>query len=69
MLSNCPRCGSSLTIKEAIQNWCRSCSRCTAKTPEIPGGVNGRASLSLVRKNFDLLVADELRKSSLTPAA
>lgn len=69
MLSNCPRCGSSLTIKEAIQNWCRSCSRSTAKTPEIPGRVNGRASLSLVRKNFDLLVADELRKSSLTPAA
>jgi ribosomal protein L37AE/L43A len=69
MFSNCPRCGSSLTIREAIQNWCHSCSRSTAKTPAGPDLVNGRTSLSLVRKNFDLLVVDELRKSSLTPAA
>jgi len=69
MLSHCPRCGSSLTIREAVQIWCYSCSRFTAKTPVGPDLGNGRTSLSVVRKNFDLLVADKLRQSSLTPAA
>ena len=31
MLSNCPRCGSSLTMKESVQNWCNSCGHSTKK--------------------------------------
>lgn len=64
MLSNCPRCGSSLTVKEAIQNWCRSCTRSTAKMTSAPRRFNDQVRLVAVQRNFDLLVADELRKSA-----
>jgi len=49
MLSNCPRCGSSLTMTESVQNWCTSCGHSTKKQatdstdhrpllPEMSGG-------------------------------
>jgi DNA-directed RNA polymerase subunit M/transcription elongation factor TFIIS len=69
MRSNCPECGSSLTIKEAVQNQCCSCSRSMAKVPAAPRFLKGPAHLSLVKKNFDRLVAAELRKINLSPAA
>jgi len=68
MLSNCPRCGSSLTIKEAVENCCRSCSHSTAKTTSDARRFHGQARLSVVQKSFDLLVADEMRRNSLTAA-
>jgi hypothetical protein len=69
MPSNCPRCGSSLTVKEAIQNWCSSYNRSTPKTASEPRRLNSHVSFTAAQRNFDLLVADELRKNSLTSAA
>ncbi len=69
MRKTCPQCGRSLTIKEAIQNSCRSCSRCVAKAQPLSQVLKGRVSSSLVKKNFDRLLAQELRNSNLPPAA
>ena len=68
MPSKWPRCGSSLTLKEAIQNWCSSCNRSTPKTASESRRFNSHVGFA-VQRNFDLLVADELRKTSLTSAA
>ena len=65
MRSNCPRCGSPLTIKESIQNWCTSCSHSTAKRPIDL--IRSRISLSRLSRNFDSLIASELKKAGLTP--
>jgi hypothetical protein len=67
MRSNCPRCGSPLTIKESIQNWCNSCNHSTAKRPIDL--IHSCVSLSRLSRNFDSLIAAELRKSSLTRLA
>jgi DNA-directed RNA polymerase subunit M/transcription elongation factor TFIIS len=69
MRSDCPDCGSSLTIKEAVQNRCCNCSPSVAKVPAGPRFLKGPLDLSLVKKNFDRLVAAELRKTNLPPAA
>jgi hypothetical protein len=67
MLSNCRRCGSSLTVKEAIQNWCSSCNRSTSEMTSIR--FNGNVQLGQIRRDFDLLVAGELGKGGVTSAA
>jgi hypothetical protein len=65
MRSNCPRCGSPLTIKESIQNWCNSCNHSIAKRPIDL--IHNCVSVSRLNKSFDSLVAAELERSSLTP--
>jgi uncharacterized Zn finger protein (UPF0148 family) len=63
MLSNCHECGTPLTIKEAGENRCGYCSRAVAKATVAPRPFERhRVNLSFVRENFDLMVADELRK-------
>jgi hypothetical protein len=69
MLSNCPRCGSSLTIKEAIQEYCSYCSRPTDRAAVVPLLQKDRANHALLKKNFDRLISEELRKSNFLPAA
>jgi len=65
MIGNCHECGSSLTVKEAGENRCCSCSGAVAKAAVAPRPLKRhRVHLSFVRKNFDLMVADELRKSN-----
>jgi hypothetical protein len=69
MRKTCAQCGRSLTIKEAVQNWCRFCNGCGAKAQPLSHVLKGRVNLSLVRKNFDRLLAQELRNTNLPPAA
>jgi DNA-directed RNA polymerase subunit M/transcription elongation factor TFIIS len=69
MRSDCPECGSLLTIKEAVQNRCCNCSSSIAKVPAGPRFLKDPFRPSLVKKNFDRLVAAELRKTNLPPAA
>jgi len=65
MIGNCHECGSSLTVKEAGENRCSYCSGAVAKATGAPRPLKRhRVNLSFVRKNFDLMVADELRKSA-----
>jgi DNA-directed RNA polymerase subunit RPC12/RpoP len=68
MLSNCPQCGSSLTIKEAVQKHCSRCSRPMGRASVISLLQKGRLAPSVLRKNFDRLIAEELRRSNLSPA-
>jgi DNA-directed RNA polymerase subunit M/transcription elongation factor TFIIS len=69
MRSNCPECGSSLTIKEAVQNRCCNCGPSMAKVSASPRFLKAPLHLSLAKKNFDRLIAAELRKINLPPAA
>jgi len=69
MRSNCPQCGSSLTIKEALENRCSHCSRSLATGPIAPRRAHGLDSLLLLRKNFDAMITEELRKRNLLPTA
>jgi DNA-directed RNA polymerase subunit RPC12/RpoP len=57
MRSNCTECGSSLTIKEAIQYFCSNCGRSLRTIP-----AHSQRNIATGRKNFDLLVARELKK-------
>ena len=66
MRTTCPRCGNPLTVKEAIHN-CRSCDR-SAGRPSLRI-LKGRLSPSTIKKNFDRIVAEELRNGPLPPAA
>ena len=66
MIGNCLDCGSSLTIKEAGENRCCYCSGTVVKATIAPRPPKRhRVNLSFVRKNFDLMVANELRRSTL----
>jgi DNA-directed RNA polymerase subunit M/transcription elongation factor TFIIS len=67
MPSHCPRCGSSLTTREAVENRCLYCSRLLATAPIAPRLVNSLDSLLLLRKNFDAMITEELRKRNLLP--
>lgn len=67
MLSNCPRCGSPLTLKESIQNWCNSCNHSTAK--RAIDLIHSCSALSRLSKNLDSLIATEFKRSSLTSLA
>jgi hypothetical protein len=66
MIGNCHECGNSLTIREeAGENRCCYCSRAVAKaTVALRPLKRHRVNLSFVRKNFDLMVANELRRSN-----
>jgi DNA-directed RNA polymerase subunit M/transcription elongation factor TFIIS len=64
MIGNCHECGSSLTVKEAGENRCCYCSGTVVRATVVPRPLKRRrVNLSFVRKNFDLMVAAELRKS------
>ena len=67
MRSHCTRCGSTLTIREAIENRCFYCGRPLATARIAPHLVNGLDSLLLLRKNFDAMISEELRKRNLLP--
>jgi hypothetical protein len=67
MLSNCPRCGSSLTVKEAIKEYCSHCSRPMDRPTVLPLSHRGR--ISNLRKDFDRFISEELRKRNILPAA
>lgn len=68
MRNTCPKCNSGLTIKDAIRN---SCSKCTSlEKPRVGNGVGGAStSSSDIRRNFDALISEELKKRTLRPAA
>jgi hypothetical protein len=64
MLSNCPRCGSSLALKEALQTHCTYCSHPLARS--------GAAVTRLLPKNHSNALRkdlDALRKNNFSPAA
>jgi hypothetical protein len=69
MLSNCPRCGSSLTVKEAIKEYCSHCSGPMDRPTVLPLSQRGRISNVRLRKDFDRFISEELRKSNVLPAA
>jgi hypothetical protein len=70
MRSNCPECGRSLTIKEALEDRCYDCSRPLARTVVAPRPFKSHCvDRSFVKKNFDLMISDELRKRNFPPAA
>ena len=69
MLSNCPQCGSSLTIKEAVQECCRYCSRRMNRISVLPFARKVRVSRAFLERNFDQLISEELKKGNLLPAA
>ena len=69
MLSNCPRCGTSLTVKEAIQEYCMHCSRPMERTTVLPPARKGPISHVRIKRDFDRFISEELRKSKVLPAA
>lgn len=69
MRSNCTECGSSLTIKEAIQDRCSKCGRSPRTIPAHSQRNIATGGVSFLKKNFDLLVARELKKKDPLPSA
>jgi len=69
MLSNCPKCGSSLTIKEAVQECCSYCSRRMNRVSVLSFTQKARVSRTFLKSNFDQLISEELKKGNLLPAA
>lgn len=69
MLNHCPRCENSLTIKEVVQEYCSHCSRSMDRATAVPLLQKGRLNRAVLKKNFDRLIFEELRKSNFLPAA
>ena len=69
MLSNCPQCGSSLTVKEAIKEHCTHCSRPMDRPTVLPLSQRGHISNARLKKDFDRFISEELRKLNVLPAA
>lgn len=65
MRSHCPECGSSLTIKEAIQNFCSNCSRSFRAIPVHSQRGIDSDSHSLLGKNHDSRIAHERKNKKL----
>jgi DNA-directed RNA polymerase subunit M/transcription elongation factor TFIIS len=69
MLSNCPQCGSALTIKEAIKEGCKHCSGNLKRASVLRFAQKPPMSSSFLKDHFDQLISEELKKGNLLPAA
>ena len=62
MPTNCPSCGRTLTIKEGIKNRCSHCYSAFQRVAVRFGPREALSNSSFIKKNFDSLLAAELKK-------